>query len=1623
MSFKKFTAFVLCLIIVLTNVVPGTLAYDPDDTENGEAVTVIGEVSDGTEITVGEPDTPEQGEPAAEPDSESEPVPEPIAEPDPESEREPKPIAEPDPESKPEPEPIAEPDPEPAAEPEPGEPATEMQTLTSKSVTVTGVLPAEAELVAEQIGDPFAKGAKGGAKGTSASLANTSANTGKTAKAGAEDEWKAVAFYDIKLQSGGKALQPEGAVTVTIENVPLSKNGGAVSVKHFLDSEEAILVALQDGSAVAVEDAAYAAAFPAEAKVAEAATGKKCVVFVETITEEDGLRVEGNSVTFPAKSFSIYAIGQENPRLEVIFHRADGTTVSMLVKKDDIGMIETVVYDPGEGTPPEGKVFRGWTTTEDYNSSTPVMDIDGIRAEIIALLNSGVTDMQTIDVWAMLFNGYSVTYLDERDVKINEIAVFYTEGNSATYTIEQSYIPIDQDDNFRGWELVSGTGISAYPSGKDYYPNGTAVTISGNVVLKASVEEGNWIIFNENGKGASYTPPQFVRSGAVSVEPDEDPVRLGYTFGGWYTNQACTDGNEFTFGGHINTRTEVFAKWIAVDTADYTVIIWRQNIDGDGYDFEESILLEGDVDAVIDTVTAEGTGNERHAVINGVTKEYTGFHLLDFDTNKTVKPEGTTILNVYYDRDEITLNFYVYVQGTTNYIYTETTGTTGTQYGVVDGEYVPLTYSGGKWYYNSGHAGYSPTTSNSTNPQQYGLVNGEYVPLTREGGGWGSSYTWTYPTGQYIYTATNGNGSTFNYDSNPLYGYIDGNYVPLERSWSLLGGYSFSYNGNSYNGQRYTRSAEMLNYTGTRYVYQENALAEYIGVRYTRTSSSWSLDQTMTGLYGQKLTDEGYTWPNDHDWYSTGGNNGSTSGTRTTFLDAFLPSDGASMVNFYGSSSASGGDLVIFYKQDADLNGYTEANRVNTGGGTFYISDKYSGFRAYQYRVDGGNWQDVGAKDPNTGYYGEGVSYDDMLEIRFNRLAPSIIFMDGAYFDGNGNTKEEDNQGLLQEVDSITYGSDLSSYNNGGDDYYAPTHSGYVFAGWYVDDICSQAYTFTTMPEGGVTVYAKWIQRQYRVFLHPNVPTDDTSLSWGNQTMSFRVDDGEKIASQGSMIIGIRDEYEIAGWFTDEACTQPFNFETVLNETTVTDEYDTSRTSEIDDYGNPLGSKRLYEEDGKYYIWDDEAGDWYREDGEMVRWNKDEGKRFWIEHSLDLYAKWRSKLIGAKGIYVVYDMNGASPQVYDNAIYLDQAYAVAPDEPANPPAGETNPFRYWVIQRWNGSAFVDTDEYVYAGDSFVVARAKAHEEDIPESEQTEPGVTKRYTVSLKAFYGPADDPTPTSITYNGNGGTLADGFTPPAGATVSAGGIITFSNLQINATHTTLPEGTYTKEGYQFLGWAQTADATAAEFAAGAQVAADLLNPTGNTLYAVWAKIYTITYTVVGSGSVSLASEEVYATSIAQGSTASGNEGSEFLGWYSDENCTTLVTEDAFYQPATPTGGWTEDLVFYAKFNTVTTTLTISKSGMADGEGAIFTVTGPDGFSVTVAVPNGGSVTIGGVKVGATYTVTEQTDWSWRYSDASKQTDALAVSGNECSVTNTSNGKNRWLSGSAIAVNRASSGS
>jgi uncharacterized repeat protein (TIGR02543 family) len=83
--------------------------------------------------------------------------------------------------------------------------------------------------------------------------------------------------------------------------------------------------------------------------------------------------------------------------------------------------------------------------------------------------------------------------------------------------------------------------------------------VTGDVTFSVNAPTGRWLVFDENGKGATYNSPQFVKSGEVTEEPPLEMHRTGYEFKGWYTDAACTAGNEFTFGQTLTNNTTIYA--------------------------------------------------------------------------------------------------------------------------------------------------------------------------------------------------------------------------------------------------------------------------------------------------------------------------------------------------------------------------------------------------------------------------------------------------------------------------------------------------------------------------------------------------------------------------------------------------------------------------------------------------------------------------------------------------------------------------------------------------------------------------------------------------------------------------------------------------------------------------------------------------------------------------------------------------------------------------------------------------------------------------------------------------------------------------------------------------------
>ena len=195
-------------------------------------------------------------------------------------------------------------------------------------------------------------------------------------------------------------------------------------------------------------------------------------------------------------------------------------------------------------------------------------------------------------------------------------------------------------------------------------------------------------------------------------------------------------------------------------------------------------------------------------------------------------------------------------------------------------------------------------------------------------------------------------------------------------------------------------------------------------------------------------------------------------------------------------------------------------------------------------------------------------------------------------------------------------------------------------------------------------------------------------------------------------------------------------------------------------------------------------------------------------------------------------------------------------------------------------------------------------------------------------------------------------------------------------------------------------------------------------------KEVTINYVVVGPdgcGTVSPASETLKVlTGTAQGSTPTANSGFRFVGWYTDEACTTPVTagwvdaNNKLTPVKTADAPWT-NATYYAKFEYDVADLTITKSGCNaadENQCFIFTITGPDGYSQRVVINGNGSVTIKGLKAGTTYTVTEDSGWSWRYKDYSGAQTVTLEPGVVNNVAYTNQRDNpKWLGGDAYSRN------
>ena len=198
-----------------------------------------------------------------------------------------------------------------------------------------------------------------------------------------------------------------------------------------------------------------------------------------------------------------------------------------------------------------------------------------------------------------------------------------------------------------------------------------------------------------------------------------------------------------------------------------------------------------------------------------------------------------------------------------------------------------------------------------------------------------------------------------------------------------------------------------------------------------------------------------------------------------------------------------------------------------------------------------------------------------------------------------------------------------------------------------------------------------------------------------------------------------------------------------------------------------------------------------------------------------------------------------------------------------------------------------------------------------------------------------------------------------------------------------------------------------------------------NVVTFYYTKQVTINYVALEGGEVDPGTETlIRTTGEAQGSTAKPNDGYKFVGWYNNAECTgDPVSMDATFVPKQVNGVY-EGATYYAKFELDVFDLTIKKAAANGSEIDpnqifVFRVVSDDNKTdMEVTVKGIGSVTIKGLPLGTTYTVTEDTNWTWQYKP-DKVTQEVEINGTTAEVTFTNTySKSNWLTSFAEVINK-----
>lgn len=212
--------------------------------------------------------------------------------------------------------------------------------------------------------------------------------------------------------------------------------------------------------------------------------------------------------------------------------------------------------------------------------------------------------------------------------------VSFTVKHYQQNTDNDNYTLADTETKTGYTESEVGAGLAKSYEGFTalLYDTTTRIAADGSTEVEIYYDR-NYYLLSLDLAGGWGADPIYARYGAVISL--SSPTKPGYTFTGWNP----------TAPTNMPAKNQTLkANWTA-SNVEYRVQYWQENANDSGYSYVES-----------QTVTAKAG-----AVVSGETyknsKSYNGFTYHHADTNVTVAGDGSTVVNVYFNRNLYTVTF------------------------------------------------------------------------------------------------------------------------------------------------------------------------------------------------------------------------------------------------------------------------------------------------------------------------------------------------------------------------------------------------------------------------------------------------------------------------------------------------------------------------------------------------------------------------------------------------------------------------------------------------------------------------------------------------------------------------------------------------------------------------------------------------------------------------------------------------------------------------------------------------------------------------------------------------------------------------------------------------------